>query len=110
MPDADRPESLPRIDLDSWSRRAHFAFFRGFVSPFWNVTAEVDRYITYPGQALAYKHGELKILEIRRRAEKALGDRFSLRDFHSALLGNGSLPLTVLDELMTEWIEEQVGE
>ena len=65
-----------------------------------NVTAEVDRYITYPGQALAYKHGELKILEIRRRAEKALGDRFSLREFHSALLENGSLPLSVLDELM----------
>ncbi len=72
-----------------------------------NVTAEVDRYITYPGQALAYKHGELKILEIRRRAEEALGDRFSLRHFHSALLGNGSLPLSVLDELMTEWIDEQ---
>ena len=72
-----------------------------------NVTAEVDRYITYPGQALAYKHGELKILEIRRRAEKALGERFSLREFHSALLENGSLPLSVLDELMNAWIAER---
>ncbi len=72
-----------------------------------NVTAEVDRYITYPGQALAYKHGELQILDIRKRAEEALGDRFSLREFHSALLGNGSLPLSILDDLMNEWIEEQ---
>ena len=72
-----------------------------------NVTSEINRYITYPGQALAYKHGELKILEIRQRAEQALGENFDLRTFHAALLGNGSLPLTVLDELMNAWIKEQ---
>ena len=72
-----------------------------------NVTAEVDRYITYPGQALAYKHGELEILDIRRRAEEAHGESFSLREFHSALLANGSLPLSVLADLMTEWIDSR---
>jgi uncharacterized protein (DUF885 family) len=72
-----------------------------------NITAEVNRYISYPGQALAYKHGELKILELRQRAEQALGDDFNLRQFHSALLGNGSLPLTILDEVMSDWIRQQ---
>jgi uncharacterized protein (DUF885 family) len=74
-----------------------------------NITAEVNRYITYPGQALAYKHGELKFLELRQRAERALGDDFNLRQFHSALLGNGSLPLTILDEVMSDWIRQQAG-
>ena len=74
-----------------------------------NVTAEVDRYITYPGQATAYKHGELKIRELRQRAEEALGDRFDLRDFHVALLMGGSLPLKVLDNRMERWIEGQAG-
>lgn len=72
-----------------------------------NVIAEVDRYITYPGQATAYKHGELKIRELRRRAEAALGDRFDLRDFHVELLIGGSLPLKVLDNRMQRWIDGQ---
>ena len=70
-----------------------------------NVIAEVDRYITYPGQATAYKHGELKIRELRRRAEEALGDRFDLRAFHVELLTGGSLPLKVLDNRMQRWID-----
>ena len=74
-----------------------------------NVVAEVDRYITYPGQATAYKHGELKIRELRRRAEAALGDRFDLREFHIALLTGGSLPLKVLDNRMQRWIDAQDG-
>ncbi len=72
-----------------------------------NVIAEVDRYITYPGQATAYKHGELKIRELRRRAEEALGDRFDLREFHVELLTGGSLPLKVLDNRMQRWIDAQ---
>ena len=72
-----------------------------------NVIAEVDRYITYPGQATAYKHGELKIRELRRRAEDALGDRFDLREFHVEVLTGGSLPLKVLDNRMQGWIEGQ---
>lgn len=70
-----------------------------------NVIAEVDRYITYPGQATAYKYGELKIRELRRRAEEALGDSFDLRDFHVELLTGGSLPLKVLDNRMQRWID-----
>lgn len=74
-----------------------------------NVIAEVDRYITYPGQATAYKHGELKILELRRRAENTLGTGFDLREFHVHLLAGGSLPLTVLDARMQNWIDAQVA-
>ena len=74
-----------------------------------NVVAEVDRYITYPGQATAYKNGELKIRELRQRAEAALGDRFDLREFHIALLTGGSLPLKVLDNRMQRWIDARNG-
>jgi uncharacterized protein (DUF885 family) len=68
------------------------------------VTAEVERYIAIPGQALAYKLGQLKILELRARAEQALGDRFDLKDFHAQVLMTGSLPLTVLERKIDEWI------
>lgn len=69
-----------------------------------NITSEVDRYITWPGQALAYKYGELKILELRERAERTLGSAFSLRDFHAEILTNGPVPLTVLDTAVSDWI------
>ena len=72
-----------------------------------NITSEVDRYITYPGQALAYKHGELKIRELRTRAEKVLGKEFSLREFHTIILTNGAVPLTVLETIIDRWIAGQ---
>ena len=72
-----------------------------------NVISEIDRYITYPAQATAYKHGELKIKELRRRAEQALGEKFDLREFHVVVLEGGSLPLTVLDAKIDRWIEDQ---
>jgi uncharacterized protein (DUF885 family) len=69
-----------------------------------DATAEVERYIAIPGQALAYKMGQLKILELRARAEKALGPKFDIREFHEQVLMTGALPLTVLDKKIDDWI------
>jgi len=67
----------------------------------------VDRYIVWPGQALAYMIGALKIKELRARSSKELGTRFDVRKFHNAVLDDGPLPLDLLDERMTAWIAEQ---
>lgn len=71
-----------------------------------NIRAEVDRYISWPGQALAYKLGELKIWEMRRRAESLLGDRFDLRQFHDLLLMNGALPIAMLEAVVERHVDE----
>jgi uncharacterized protein (DUF885 family) len=71
-----------------------------------NVRTEVDRYIAWPGQALAYKMGELKFLELRARAEEELGPRFDIRDFHDVLLLGGGVTLSVLDGLVDRYIEQ----
>ena len=72
-----------------------------------NATVEIDRYITWPGQALAYKIGQLKIRQMRTFAEQELGNAFDIRAFHDALLADGSLPLDVLEARMKEWIAAQ---
>jgi uncharacterized protein (DUF885 family) len=72
-----------------------------------DIQNEVDRYISWPGQALAYKLGQLKIQALREEAEKALGARFDIRAFHDKLLGMGALPLSVLEVEMRAWITEQ---
>ncbi len=69
-----------------------------------NIVSEVDRYITWPGQALAYKIGELKIRELRSLAEKQLGDQFDIREFHDKVLENGAIPLSVLEQIVNEWL------
>jgi uncharacterized protein (DUF885 family) len=69
-----------------------------------DVTSEVERYMALPGQACAYKIGELKILELREKAKAALGPKFNLKDFHAVVLENGGVPLTLLEQLVDEWI------
>ncbi len=75
-----------------------------------NIESEVNRYITWPGQALAYKLGELKIRELRTRAEQSLGEAFDLRAFHDTVLENGSVPLDVLEAHVDGWIAAQLAE
>ncbi|HEX8261831.1 MAG TPA: DUF885 domain-containing protein [Allosphingosinicella sp.] len=74
-----------------------------------NATAETERYIAIPGQALAYKIGQLKISELRARAEKALGPRFDIREFHAQVLMTGALPLAVLEKKIDDWIAAKKG-
>jgi len=72
-----------------------------------DIEVEVDRYISWPGQALAYKLGELKIRELRAKAEAELGPRFDQRPFHDTLLGMGSVPLPVMEAEMLAWIARE---
>ena len=71
--------------------------------------AEVDRYVVWAGQALSYKIGELKIIQLREKARAALGDKFDIRHFHNAVLDDGALPLTLLEARIDEWIARQKG-
>ena len=91
-----------------WSRRQAIDFMKSNTGQDeFSATVEVDRYIVWPGQALAYKIGQLKIRELRAYAEHELGDKFDIRTFHDALLRNGALPLDVLESMMKEWVATQ---
>jgi uncharacterized protein (DUF885 family) len=91
-----------------WSRDDALKFFHDNSSKAdHDIIVEVDRYIAWPGQALAYKLGQLKIRELRKKAEQKLGADFDVRKFHDAILGNGALPLDLLEKQMDEWLSRQ---
>jgi uncharacterized protein (DUF885 family) len=93
-----------------WTREQAIAYEASATGmPESEVETEVERYMALPGQACAYKVGQLKILELRDKARAALGDRFSLKDFHAVVLENGAVPLTLLETLVDEWIAKGGG-
>ena len=97
------------LHSQGWTRQQAMDYFYNNTSlSEGNIRAEVDRYISWPGQALAYKLGELKIWELRRIAEHDLGDRFDLRKFHDVILGNGAVPLAMLEDIVLRWIETEL--
>ena len=73
------------------------------------VTREIERYSVWPGQATAYKTGQLAIIDIRANAEAELGDQFNLREFNEMILMNGAMPLNILRDVAEEWVAEQKG-
>jgi uncharacterized protein (DUF885 family) len=91
-----------------WSRQQAIDYFKANAGKSeHDIVVEIDRYIVWPGQALAYKIGELKIKELRAYAEQALGDRFDIRGFHDEVLGKGAVPLNVLEANVKAWVERQ---
>jgi uncharacterized protein (DUF885 family) len=96
------------IHAKGWTRQQAIDFFRDHSAKTpHDIEVEVDRYISWPGQALAYKIGQLKIRELRTMAEKQLGARFDVRAFHDVVLGGGALPLDVLEARVDEWVRAQ---
>ena len=96
------------IHYFGWSRQEAIDYFKDNAAKTEaDIINEIDRYIGWPGQALAYKIGQLKMLELRALAEKELGDRFDIRAFHDELLGAGAIPLDALEVRMTRWIEQE---
>ena len=96
------------VHSQGWTREQMVEFFHAHSAideP--NIQAEVDRYIAWPGQALGYKMGQLKFLELRKRAQDALGPRFDLKAFHDQVIDSGALPLDVLDKRTDAWIATQ---
>jgi uncharacterized protein (DUF885 family) len=103
-----------RLVLDSglhsmgWSRQQAIDYFAANSSkPLHDITVEVDRYISWPGQALAYKIGQLKIRELREYAQRELGDAFDVREFHDEVLGAGAVPLNILDARIRAWVARE---
>lgn len=93
-----------------WARQQAIDFFKSKVAlSEAEIVNEVDRYIIWPGQALAYKVGQREITSLRAEAEKTLGDRFDLREFHDVVLRNGAIPLTTLRGIVEEWIRVKRG-
>jgi len=93
------------IHAKGWTKEQAVAFMKDNTAlTDANIDAEVNRYISNPGQALAYKLGELKIRELRAKAEQDLGSKFDLRRFHDAVLDQGAVPLDALEAQINAWI------
>ncbi|MCK5052186.1 MAG: DUF885 domain-containing protein [Candidatus Cloacimonetes bacterium] len=92
------------IHYKKWSREQAAEYMRENLG--WASYGEIDRYSVWPGQACAYKIGELKILELREKAKKELGDDFNLREFHDVVLQNGAIPLNLLENVVDEWLNK----
>jgi len=96
----------PGLHVKGWSRKQAIDFFAANSGkPLHDITVEIDRYIVWPGQAISYKIGELKIKALRKTAEAGLGERFDIRAFHDELLGSGCIPLSMLENRMKAWLE-----
>jgi uncharacterized protein (DUF885 family) len=95
--------SITGIHAKRWTRQQAIDYMKGDV-------AEVERYVSWPGQACSYMVGQLKIIELRDRARRDLGARFSLKEFHNLVLGTGTVPLEILDQLVNRWIQPKKAE
>ncbi len=93
------------IHEKGWTREEAYEFMRkNTPNSDLDIRSEIDRYISWPGQALAYKIGELKLKELRKKAERELGSKFNVKDFHDNVLKNGAIPLGLLEKKIDEWI------
>ena len=98
------------IHAKGWSREQAIDYMANTAGiPGGEVVSEIERYMGLPGQACAYKVGQLKILELRERAKAALGATFDLKEFHTVVLENGGVPLTLLEKLVDDWIAKKKG-
>ena len=92
-----------------WARQQSIDFFMDNAAKTeTDIVNEIDRYISWPGQALAYKIGQLKMLELRRKCEQTLGDDFDIKAFHDEMLGGGALPMEILETRMNRWLADQL--
>jgi len=92
-----------------WTRQQAIDFFKDNAAKTeTDIVNEIDRYISWPGQALAYKIGQLQMLDLRKKAEQALGDDFDVKAFHDELLGAGAIPMEILETRMNRWLTEQL--
>ena len=100
-----RQQPIYNAYSEGWSREQAIEYMVGTTGQGESeVTSEIERYMALPGQATGYKVGQLKILELRERARAALGPKFDLKDFHTVVLESGAVPLTVLEQLVDDWI------
>jgi uncharacterized protein (DUF885 family) len=91
-----------------WSRQQAIDYFmQNAAKTEQDVVNEVDRYIAWPGQALSYKMGQLKIRELRTKATQELGPKFDVREFHDVVIGQGAVPLDVLEKIVNAWIVQK---